>query len=65
MIDEIRRRAHEARRAGIKPEHVVIAIHTAWEQSVRTPPSVTSPDARLTRLIEHALNAYFDSAGDL
>jgi hypothetical protein len=58
-IETLRRCVHAARTDGVKPEHVVLLIHAAWDEYATHDGTSGDHDLRRLRLTGAALDAYF------
>lgn len=63
VVTGVRRCGREARRDGMRPERLVVALRHAWYETVGGSWSRAEPDDRLLRLVDLALAAYFDDGG--
>jgi hypothetical protein len=58
-IETLRRCVHAARADGVKPEHVVLLVHAAWDECATPTGDSGDYDLRRIRLTGVALDAYF------
>ena len=58
-IESLRRCSREARTDGVKPEHVVLLIHAAWDEYAAHTDATAEHDMKRLRLTGVALDAYF------
>jgi hypothetical protein len=58
-IETLRRCVRAARADGVKPEHVVLLVHAAWDEYAADAGSSGEHEMRRLRLTGAALDAYF------
>lgn len=58
-IETLRRCVRACRADGVKPEHVVVLIHAAWDEYAAPVGTSADRDAKRHHLIDAALDAYF------
>ncbi len=58
-IETLRRCVRTAREDGVKPERVVVLVHTAWDEYASQADTNADRDGKRLRLTGIALDAYF------
>jgi hypothetical protein len=58
-LETLRRCVRTAREDGVKPERVVVLVHTAWDEYAGQAGAIADRDGKRLRLTGIALDAYF------